>query len=135
MTITSSIDNELGFDQIAGVVSSCDGNLSCRLDFTPPHISQIQLVSVVQCLNTIATAKDIDTVVVDTSRVSATAAGSLACCLRICPCQCIYFFFLGKLGQRSSTSFKNNKSYQILKIYNQILPSAVPVSSMYTSLK
>lgn len=104
VAIASTIDNELGLDQVAGVVSSCNGNLPCRLDFSPPHICQIQLVSVVQCLNTIATAKDIDTVVVNTSRVSATAAGSLACCLRICPCQCIYYFFRG-LGQQSS-SFK-----------------------------
>lgn len=93
MAIASTIDNELGLDQVAGVVSSCNGDLSCRLDFSPPHICEIQLVSVVQRLNTIATAKDIDTVVVDTSRVGATAAGSFACCLRVCPCQCIYFFF------------------------------------------
>jgi len=85
MSIASTINNELRFDQVAGVVSSSNWDLSGRLDFTPMQLGQIQLVGIVQCLQTIAATKDIDAIVVYTSRVSTAPTWSLSCCLGIGP--------------------------------------------------
>lgn len=87
VSVTSSIHDKMVLDQVAGMVTSRNGDRTSCLQFCPMHIRKVQLICVIQCLNSVAASKDIDAIVVDAGRMSTATAGSLASCLWVCPCQ------------------------------------------------
>lgn len=90
--VTSSIHDKMVLDQVAGMVAPGNGDGTSCLQFRPVHIRKVQLICVIQCLNSVAASKDIDAIVVDAGRMSTATAGSLASCLWVCPRQGIYPF-------------------------------------------
>lgn len=85
VAIASTIDNKLRLYEVAGVVTPGDRDLASGFDLFPSHFRQIEFVGVVESLDTIASSKNIDAVVVDASGVRATATWSIANSLWVAP--------------------------------------------------